>query len=186
MSRRNKTRRLLGFSLVEVMVALIIICVGLLGIAKLQALMLSNTGASRMRALAALEASSIAATMHSDRDYWAGTPATSTIVNDTVANKGITSADSTLQTTPNCYTGGSDAPCSAAKIAAFDLQNWLNDMYGTLRGSTSTIACGTNVGVVSCTITINWQEQTLAANAQEAAATTNVFQSQNYQLVVNP
>ena len=78
MSRRNTMSRLLGFSLVEVMVALIIICVGLLGIAKLQALMLSNTGTSRMRALAALEASSIAATMHADRDYWAGTPAATT------------------------------------------------------------------------------------------------------------
>lgn len=185
MSRRNTMSRTSGFSLVEVMVALIIICVGLLGIAKLQALMLSNTGASRMRALAALEASSMAATMHADRDYWAATPAATTTVDDTVANKGITSADSTLQTTPDCYTGGSDAPCTAAKIAAFDLQNWLNDMYSTLRGSTSLIACASNVGVVSCTITINWQEQTLAANTQEAA-NANPFQSQSYQLVVNP
>ena len=128
MSRRNTVRRPPGFSLVEVMVALIIICVGLLGIAKLQALMLSNTGDSRMRALAALEASSIAATMHADRDYWASTPAATTTVDDTVATKGITSADSTLATTPDCYSGGSDAPCTAAKMAAFDLQNWLNDM----------------------------------------------------------
>lgn len=183
MSARNTKSRLLGFSLVEVMVALIIICVGLLGIAKLQALMLSNTGASRMRALAALEASSIAATMHADRDYWASTPPATTTVDDTTANKGITSSDSTLQTTPNCYSGQADAPCTAAKTAAFDLQLWMNDMYGTLRGSTSTIACATNVGVVSCTITINWQEQTVAANTQEG---TNTFQSQRYQLVVNP
>jgi type IV pilus assembly protein PilV len=183
MSRRNTTHCLLGFSLVEVMVALIVICVGLLGIAKLQALMLSNTGASRMRALAALEASSIAATMHADRDYWASTPPATITVDDTVATKGITSSDSTLQTTPACYSGQADAPCTAAKMAAFDLQLWLNDMYGTLRGSTSSIACATNVGVVSCTITINWKEQTLAANTQEG---TNTFQTQQYVLVVNP
>ena len=39
-----------GFSLVEVMVALVVICVGLLGIAKMQALALSNTTTSRLRA----------------------------------------------------------------------------------------------------------------------------------------
>lgn len=183
MSSRNTMGRVLGFSLVEVMVALIIICVGLLGIAKLQALMLSNTGASRMRALAALEASSIAATMHADRDYWASTPPATTTIDDTVGNKGITSTDSNLQTTPNCYTGGSDAPCTAVKVAAFDLQNWLTDMYGTLRGSISYVVCATNVGVVSCTVTIKWQEQTVVANTQAAA---NTFQSQSYQLVVNP
>ncbi len=172
-----------GFSLVEVMVALIIICVGLLGIAKLQALMLSSTGASRMRALAALEASSIAATMHADRDYWAGTPPATTTVTDTAAGKGITSGDPTLQTSPACQYGQADAPCTAAKVAAFDLQNWLTDMYVTLPGSISTIACAPNTGVVSCTITITWKENTVASNSQEGAGT---FQNQSYQLVVNP
>ena len=183
MSRRNTMSRPLGFSLVEVMVALIIICVGLLGIAKLQALMLSNTGASRMRALAALEASSIAATMHADRDYWAGTPAATTTVDDTAASKGVTSTDSNLQTTPDCKLSGSDAPCSAVKMAAYDLQNWLNDMYVTLPASTSKIICAPNI-VVSCTITISWQENVVASNSQEAG--TNPFRSQTYQLVVNP
>lgn len=183
MSCRNNMSRFTGFSLVEVMVALIIVCVGLLGIAKLQALMLSNTGASRTRALAALEASSIAATMHANRAYWTGTPATTTTVNDTTANKGITSTDSTLQTTPNCSFGGSDAPCTAAKMAAYDMNTWLNDMYATLPGSTSTISCATNI-VVSCTITITWQENTVASNSQEVG--TNPFQNQTYQLVVNP
>lgn len=186
MSSRNLTGRRRGFSLVEVMVALIVICVGLLGIAKLQALVLSNTGASRMRALAALEASSIAAFMHANRDYWASTPAATTTVNDTAASKGITSSDSALQSSPGCYSGGPDAPCTPAKMAAFDLQNWLSDMYSTLPGSISTIACATNSGgvsAVSCTITITWQENTVAANTQEG---TGTFQSQSYQLVVDP
>lgn len=175
--------RALGFSLVEVMVALIIICVGLLGIAKLQALMLSDSGASRMRALAALEASSIAATMHADRDYWSATPATSTTIDDTIAAGAITSSDNTLTTSPNCYFGGADAPCTPAKLAASDLQSWRSDMYNTLRGSTSVIACADIATVVSCTITISWQENTAVANAQEGAGT---FQTQSYQLVVDP
>lgn len=184
MSRQHRASAMLGFSLVEVMVALIIICVGLLGIAKLQALMLSNTGSSRTRALAALEASSIAATMHADRDYWAGgAPPATTTVNDIVGSEGITSTDAALQTTPDCTLGGADAPCSWAKIAAYDLQNWMGDMFTTLPGSTTLIACATNLGAVNCTITISWQEKTGAANSQEAA---NTFQNQSYQLVVAP
>jgi len=181
MSRYDPTRRGRGFSLVEVMVALLVICVGLLGIAKLQALMLSNTGISRTRALAALEASSIAATMHADRDYWAGTPAATTTVN--TASSSITSADPILATTPDCSFGGSDAPCTTtAKMAAYDLNHWMSDMAGVLPGSTAAIGCGANVGVVTCQITITWQENMVAANAQENTAA----QTQHYQLVVNP
>jgi type IV pilus assembly protein PilV len=180
MSRHNTSSSPFGFSLVEVMVALIIICVGLLGIAKLQALMLSNTGASRTRALAALEASSIAASMHADRDYWTASPAATT----TVTNGSITSSDPILETAPNCYFGQADAPCTTpAKMAAFDLNNWMADMASVLPGSSASIACATNVGVVTCTIGITWQENTVASNTQEGTAT---FQNQSYQLVVNP
>ncbi len=60
-----------GFSLVEVMVALVVLSIGLLGIAKMQALSLSSTTIASMRSLAALEASSLAAAMHENRGYWA-------------------------------------------------------------------------------------------------------------------
>ena len=46
---RVRTR---GFSLVEVMVAVVVLCVGLLGVAHMQALALSNTTTARMRSLA--------------------------------------------------------------------------------------------------------------------------------------
>ena len=184
MSRHHPAHPMPGFSLVEVMVALIIICVGLLGIAKLQALMLTNTGASRTRALVALEASSIAATMHADRDYWAGAaPATTTTVNNIVGSVGITSTDAVLQTSPVCTSGGADAPCSWAKIAAYDLRNWMGDMSTTLPGSKTIIACAPILGAVNCTISISWQEKTGTVNSQETA---NTFSSQTYQLVVNP
>src|SRR5205823_13897665 len=83
-----------GFSLVEVMVAVIVICVGLLGIAKLQALSLSNTTTSRLRALAAIQVASVAAAMHSNRQYWGNTPPDTVTVTATA----ITSTDGALQT----------------------------------------------------------------------------------------
>ena len=180
-----------GFSLVEVMVALIVICVGLLGIAKMQALTLSSTGASRMRALAALEASSIADAMHADRSYWGSSPPDTVTVSDTgtsgSASTGSSTQDTTLATalaaSPDCTYGSSAAPCTSVNLAAYDLTKWATDMFSVLRGSTSTIACATNSTIVTCTITISWQEKTAAANAQESSTT---FQNQSYQLVVNP
>ena len=82
-----------GFSLIEVMVAVVVICIGLLGIAKMQAMALSNTNMSRQRSLAAIEAASFASAMHSNRQYWAafatnfsvtikGSPAVVTVVGD--------------------------------------------------------------------------------------------------------
>src|SRR5579862_4613605 len=60
-----------GFSLIEVMVAVVIICIGLLGIAKLQAMSLSNSTMSRQRAIAAIQAASLASSMHANRNFWA-------------------------------------------------------------------------------------------------------------------
>ena len=76
-----------GFSLIEVMVAVIVICIGVLGIAKMQALALSNTNTSRLRSLAAIEAASLAASMHSNRNFWGAATA-----NYTVTPTAITSA----------------------------------------------------------------------------------------------
>src|ERR1700678_4179404 len=68
----RRSRRSEGFSLVEVMVALVVCCVGLLGLAKMEALSISSTGIAGARSLAAIEASSLAAAMHADRGYWGG------------------------------------------------------------------------------------------------------------------
>ncbi|TLY62557.1 MAG: prepilin-type N-terminal cleavage/methylation domain-containing protein [Gammaproteobacteria bacterium] len=99
-----------GFSLVEVMVAVIVICVGLLGIAKLQALSLSNTTTSRLRALAAIQVASVAAAMHSNRQYWGNTPPNTV----TVTGTAITSTDPALQTQATTdLTGTSPSICSS-------------------------------------------------------------------------
>src|SRR5579871_1527755 len=70
-----------GFSLIEVMVALIVLSVGLLGIARMQTLALSSTNVASKRSLAAIEAASLAASMHENRGYWAnsGDPSNATI-----------------------------------------------------------------------------------------------------------
>lgn len=191
MNRQDTIELQSGFSLVEVIVALIIIAVGLLGIAKLQALALSVTGGSRTRALAALEASSLAATMHADRDYWSATPAAGITVTDTSTGTtgSVNTTDTTLQpainASPNCKSpaAGGSAPCSAVDMAAYDLTLWADNMIKVMRGSITAIACTNVNSTESCTITITWQENMAAGNSAESS---NTFQNQTYQLVVEP
>ena len=189
-----------GFSLVEVMVALLVISVGLLGCAKLGALLMSSTGTSRVRSLVALEASSLADSIHADRDFWDAssgdwTPANGLTVTATQSSgttsfsgSGSATLSSGLSSSPVCESG-SAAPCTPANMAAYDLTRWAADLTSSklLQNSTSNINCATLNSIITCTITINWQENTVASNSQEAqAGAPATFQNESYVLVVQP
>jgi len=178
-----RRRRGTGFSLLEVMVALIVMSVGLLGVAKMQALALASTTTARMRSLAALQAASFASTMRADRAYWSTITANPNVVIDAAA---ITStADDNLKaTTPAC-----DDPatmCTTSRIAAKDLQEWATDMSRQIPNENARINCAkaTATTPATCTIDISWTENQVASNAQQAAAAGPVTTS--YRLYVNP
>ncbi|MGH8288085.1 MAG: type IV pilus modification PilV family protein [Steroidobacteraceae bacterium] len=182
-----------GFSLVEVMVALIIICVGLLGIAKLEALMLSSTGTSRLRALIALQAESLADMMHANRDYWDGSSTYWVPANGVLALTATETSGATAWAGTNAPgaspTSCANSACNSEQLAQYDLFNWGNNLNTVLQNSASTVGCNSDVGtgLVSCTITIQWNETTVAANSQEAAVgAPTAFQQQTYTLVVEP
>jgi type IV pilus assembly protein PilV len=170
----RRSRRSEGFSLVEVMVALVVCCVGLLGLAKMEALSISSTGVAGTRSLAAIEASSLAAAMHANRGYWAGgfAPATTT-VNLATANTAVAA----------CSTPGATS-CVPSAMAAYDLQQWALALKALLPGFLGTINCSTTGFPVTCTIQIQWVENAVAANAQQ----TNIgnLQLPTYVLYVQP
>ena len=192
MIRLPSSCRSRGFSLLEVMVAVIVICVGLLGIAKLQALSLSNTTTSRLRALAAIEAASLASSMHSNREYWGNPPDTVTVAGTT-----ITSSDGALQaaagatnaSTACIGSSAGGAACQPVPLAAFDLVRWSNSLAALLPNPTAAISCQPipGGGPASCTIQVSWTEKAVAVNAQEANAAANAqFQTPTYMLYVEP
>lgn len=200
MTRRRPSIDACGFSLVEVMIALIVIAVGMLGIAKLEAVVLSNTGTSRVRALVALQAASLADTMHADRDFWNGASGDWTVnpltVTATVAS-GTPTLSATNSSTLNSALGSpadcTAAACSPVNLAAYDVNQWITGpgnqggLDAVLKNSTSTVTCSSATGVVTCTIQIVWNESTAAANQQEAqAGAPAAFQQQTYTLVVEP
>jgi type IV pilus assembly protein PilV len=174
--RASARARAGGFTLIEVLVALIVTAIGLLGIAKIQALAYANTGTASVRALVAIQASGLAATMHANRVYWSlgSAPSPLTITNTTIS-------DNTLNTTAtgvtDCDLGGASAPCTPAILAAFDLHTWARGISGLLPGANpvTTITCNpTNVTLtLNCVIQITWNENTVSLNAQSAAGTTS-------------
>ena len=179
-----------GFSLVEVMVALLVISIGLLGIAKMQALALSNTSGARLRALAALEAAGLAATMQADRNYWSAITATTTA---TVTTGAVTAAsDATLKTTVVCMKGAasSAAPCNVSQMAGYDLQQWATDLQGVLGNgaNAASVTCNTATATdpVSCMITINWTESQVNTNSVEAGGNNAALTNPSYTLFVDP
>ena len=173
-SRPASPARARGFTLIEVLVALVVTGIGLLGIAKIQALVYANTGSASVRSLVAVQASGLAAGMHANRAYWSGlAPSPLTIT-------GTTISDNTLNTTAtgvsDCNLGGALAPanvgCTPTQLAAFDLHAWANGINGLLPSAnpTTTITCQ-NIPV-NCAIRITWNEKTVSLNAESAAGTT--------------
>lgn len=190
-------RRARGFTLIEVMVALLVIAIGFLGIAKMQALALSNTGASRMRALAAIEATSLATAMHTNRAYWASyssVPGTIKVVTSagtsTITSSGAnlqaaltavagtictksTSSSTYFNANLSCYcASGNSNPCATTYVnmAASDLYDWSSSLASVLPSATAQVSCVGTDNPIDCTILITWTENTMAANSTEAAA----------------
>ena len=167
-----------GFTLIEVLVALIVTSIGLLGIAKIQALVFANTGSASTRSLVAIQAASLAATMHANRGYWALGLAPSPL---TITSSGTTTTisdgvlDGTATNPLDCNFGTSTVPlpCAPAVLAAYDLHTWANALTTLLPGSNpvTTITCPNNIPV-NCTIVVTWNERSVALNAQSAAGTT--------------
>ncbi len=178
-----------GFSLVEVMVALTVTAVGLLGLAKMESLAVSSTAVASARSIAAIQASSLAAAMHANRGYWAAgvAPASTTVT--ALLGSAPTISDAGLSSAPpppgDCSVPAAAGTCTANQMAAFDVQQWAAGLEALLPGSFSTITCTTIVTTpVTCTIQIQWTENGVAANALQT--NINALQTPTYVLYVQP
>lgn len=196
MSRRSRGRAS-GFTLVEVMVGVLVIGVGLLGVAKVQALALSSSGTARTRSMVAFAASSLAATMSADRDYWAALTADPAVSID-VTSTTVAASDPHLKTPPSAGCTAA-SPCTAhGQLAAQDLRDWATSLQTLLPANskpTATVTCQIPGGnPVTCAIHIVWTENlistsyssnTLSTAQQNLQAVQKVEQT-SYTLYVEP
>ncbi len=167
----------------------------MLGIAKMQGLAMSSTTASRARALAAIQASSLAAAMQANRGYWASATSTPGTIKITTTANNVTFADAnsaamqsaitTVSNTPctslntkvSCYCTGSPSPClptsNALALAASDLYDFGWGLAAFLPASLTTVSCNELDTPVDCTIAITWTENTVAMTSQQATQSAN-------------
>jgi type IV pilus assembly protein PilV len=136
-----------GFSMVEVLVALVVLSVGMLGIAALYVSSLRASGSALLRT----QAINLAADM-ADRIR---------------ANPNAGAAYAAAGANNNCVAGAVD--CTPAQLAADDVFRWLQQIAvalpddgnaGTPQG---TVAVAAGVAPRTYTITVTWVEPTVAA-----------------------
>jgi type IV pilus assembly protein PilV len=170
-------RRVRGFSLMEVMVALVVSTIGLLGLAKMEALAMSSTGVASSRSLAAIEASSLAAAMHANPGYWqTGTAPASILVSGTATTNPYAAS-------PACTLTGTSS-CTPQAMANNDLNQWAGAVSQVLPGYLATISCSQANFPVTCTIQLQWTENGVAVNTQQTQMSSLV--TPTYVLFVQP
>jgi len=192
MHMRNRRHR--GASLLEVMIALFVITIGLLGIAKMQALAMANTRGSSTRSLVSVEVAGLASAMHANRLYWQSVTGTAATFTVNVSNGAVTSAsDNNLTSVSvNCQT----ASCIVAAdpgsaMAVYDLSQWAVNLNSLVNGATAVITC--NSTPVACTIAVSWNENVVGANqgVNLSSGTTvtpvaNQTLANSYEVLVEP
>lgn len=138
-----------GFSLLEVLISLVVLSVGLLGMAGLMSTTLKSNDSAYMRTQATVEAYNILDRMR----------ANNSAVTTGNYSYGMPSAPSAATQVPNACTGAA-ASCSDQGLATYDISQWEYDLAKRLpegRGSitTSPVANGTGTDVV---IRVLWND----------------------------
>jgi type IV pilus assembly protein PilV len=157
-----------GFSLIEALIALLVIAIGLLGIASLQAASVYRTHTGEINSLAAVEAQSIAAAMIANPGAF---PA-----NGAAADYNTTDAAAVTYPT-NCAT----SVCAPPDMALYDLNRWGTELAANLPQGKGAVACAASPP--QCTVTVSWQQKQMAA---AAGTTSGGFKPMQYSLVVHP
>jgi type IV pilus assembly protein PilV len=127
-----------GFTLVEVLVALVVLSVGMLGIAGLYVMTLQSGGTAIYRTQAVNLASDMADRIRANRNagaaYAAGASGSLTCV------------------------GAGAVDCSPADLAADDVLQWQTELAATLPNGNGDVAVAGAAAPLTYTITVSWSE----------------------------
>ena len=154
--RRNVNN---GFTLLEVLIALVVFSLGLLGVAGLLVVSVQTNHSAYLRTQATFLAQSMADRMHANNlGVWAGA-------------YNVTAAPGSAS---GCLSSATLATCSAAQIATRDVTIWSNQLASFLPNPVATIACTAPASTPSadklterppytstCDVTITWGESAL-------------------------
>ena len=149
----NKLHRASGFSLLEVLVALVVLSIGLIGVAAVQVSSLKFTQTSQQRSMASNQ---IAAMTERMRSNLAGVRAGSYAFNFAYGAIPGAIPAAVSAAVPHPCTG----VCTPAQLAQQDLRDWLVELNRALPNGRAAI---TGDAVNSWRITVMWEEKDLSA-----------------------
>ncbi len=148
-----------GFTVIEVLVSLLVLSVGMMGLASLQVVGLQNTQGGAQRTQASFLAYDITDRMRSN------TAAVTTGGYDYVGEPGAAQGNAVA-----CI--GVAANCSAAQLAAFDLAQWQTLLGTYLSNGFGTIATVDNGTTTDVTVTVQWADAYTVADGNEIVTFT--------------
>ena len=142
-TQRERNR---GFSLMEILVTLIVLSIGLLGLAGLQLSSLQDNHSAYLRSQATIMAGNIIDRMRANR---------------TIARSGdydIALGASAATPASSCNGSASDN-CTPAEMATLDLSEWKTDLADTLPSGDGSISRTTLAGdQILATVTVQWDD----------------------------
>lgn len=200
MTFRGSIRACGGFSLIEAMVALLIISIGLLGVFALQATGLNYNATASARSIAAIDAASMIALMRANvcgvtNSGAQDAPPVCDPVSDNAYSYANFSSENPLPgghaainaPAKLCRTAG--VPCSTAEQAAADLWTMAQVVARDLPGGAIRVTCNDSpcTNTSWYTVTVSWLERDVARDAQGQAATaTTAPARQSFSVVIEP
>jgi type IV pilus assembly protein PilV len=140
-----------GVGLIEVLVAVLVLSIGFLGIAALQAMSMSTNNSAMARSMATVNSYSILDAMRADIDN-----AKAGKYNGTVA--AATAAVPASGATAAIPANSAACPAAGSTLAGYQLRQWCNQLsarLGATTNTTGTINCTTSG---ECTITIAFDD----------------------------
>ena len=172
-----------GFTLVELMITVLIVTIGLLGLAKLQATAVANTSISRTRALMTYQAESLAGMMRANKLVWKTTgltayPAFTVDAVGNVTNPGTKYGSGT----GTCVDLSGTNTCAPENLAWDDLDVWSKAFVKAFPNAQAKIACAPSSGSACVSnpanpngydITLTWDQKQVAVNRGTAGSTTS-------------
>lgn len=186
LNAKSPARRERGFTLVELMITVLIVTIGLLGLAKLQATAVSNSSISRTRALMTYQAESLAGMIRANKSFWVTSGPTVNWPKFNVDAQGNATDQGMTAASPSSSCVDAAANCTPANLAYDDMYTWakaFNDgtANSAFMGAQASIVCvpvgGGTCGANPVTphgydITLTWQQKQVAVNRSTAGSTT--------------
>ncbi len=148
-----------GFSLFEVLVALVILAIGMLGIARMLMIAHKSNSSSYLKQQSIQSAYDIVDHIRANRQ--------AAINGNYAVNNLVTSGSPTIPSAPS--TNCDSASCSSTQLANYDTWHWLATSVSQLPngcGSISTAAAGINTLI---TVTIQWDDSPNQSTLGETA-----------------